>query len=94
MKLTVEEVAIHVNAQPCYRHDPYGIFENGDRKDGQYEEGLLPGGAKEKMLEQQARNEEGQRGVDTAALFSDLDIDSRQRKLETVPDEGYSYETE
>ena len=46
------------------------------------------------MLRQQTGNEQGQSGVNAAALFRDLNIDSRQGKSEAVPDDGYSDETE
>jgi hypothetical protein len=93
MKLAVKEVWIHVNAQPRYGHDAYRILEHGDRNDAKGEAHLLPRILKQNMLQQQTPNEQGQCGVNATALFRNLDIDSGQRKSESVSHDRHSYNT-
>ena len=90
----MKEIGIHVNAEPRDGHDPHRILEDGDGNDAQGKAGLLPDAAQEKVLRQQAGNEQGQPCMDAAALFRDLNLDSGQRKLETVSDDRYSHDPE
>jgi hypothetical protein len=94
VKWTVKEAGIHVDAEPRDGHNPYRILEYGDGNDAQNEACLLPVILKESVLCQQTYDEQGQSRVNAAALFRDLDINPRQRKLEAVLDYGYSNESE
>jgi hypothetical protein len=55
----VEEVGIHVDAEPRDGYNPYRIFEYGNGKDTQDEACLLPVILKEKVLCEQTGNEQG-----------------------------------
>lgn len=83
-----------MDSNPRDRHDPNGVFKYRDGENPQDEAYLFPSAAKDKLGGQQAGNQQGQPGVNAAALLRNLDIDARQRKHHAAAEHGHSKETE